>query len=70
LEANSRVVILDASGDAAIPGAVHLLLPRATGPAAVFTLLPTAQRLMLDFAASRVADVGTPLRSSKVTRTE
>ena len=70
LEAKSRVVILDASGDASIPGAAHLLLPRSTGLAAVLTLLPTAQRLMLDFAASRVADVGTPLRSSKVTRTE
>jgi hypothetical protein len=33
-------------------------------------MLPTMQRLMLDFAANRVADVGTPRRSSKITRIE
>ena len=37
---------------------------------AALTILPTAQRLMLGFAASRVADVGIPRLSSKITRTE
>jgi hypothetical protein len=33
-------------------------------------MLPTAQRLMIGFAAARVEDAGTPLRSSKITRVE
>ena len=70
VEAESPVVIFDASGDLSVPGTVNLRWPRSTGLAAALTMLPTAQRLMLGFAASRVADVGVPLRSSKVTRTE
>ena len=70
LEAKSPVVIFDTSGDLSVPGAVNLRWPRSAGLAAALTMLPTAQRLMLGFAASRVADVGVPLRSSKITRTE
>lgn len=68
--AGSPVVVLDASGLPPIPGACTLALPRAAGMAAVFALLPVAQRLMLAFAAARVADVGTPCRSTKITRKE
>ena len=70
LEAESPVVIFDTSGDLSIPGAVNLRWPRSGGLAAALTMLPTVQHLMLGFASSRVADVGIPRRSSKITRTE
>ena len=49
---------------------VNVTLPRSGGMAAIFALLPAMQRLMLDFAAARVVDVGTPRRSAKITRVE
>ena len=70
LEAKSKVVIFDTSGDLPIPSAVNLRWPHSAGLGAVLTMLPTAQQFMLAFAASRVADVGVPRRSSKITRTE
>ena len=69
-KAGARVVLLDASGAAPIPDVISVSLQRATGMAAVLASLPTMQRLMLGFAAARVADVGTPCRSSKITRDE
>ncbi len=68
--AGSPAVLFDASGGAAPSGAVHVAMPRAADMAAALSLLPTAQRFMLEFAAARVADVGIPLRSSKITRVE
>jgi fructoselysine-6-P-deglycase FrlB-like protein len=68
--AGSPVVVFDASGEAPIPGATTVAVPAAEGIAALFRLLPVAQRFMVDFAASRVPDVGTPRRSAKITRTE
>lgn len=70
LGADSPVVVIDASGGPPVPGAVTVALPRASGMAAVLSALPAMQRLMLGFAASRVADVGVPARSSKITRDE
>ncbi len=70
LAAGSPVVVLDTSGEPPANCAVHLTWPRTGGLAAIFSILPTAQELMLGFAATRVADVGTPRRSSKITRTE
>jgi len=68
--ARSPTVVFDASSAAPAKGAVTVAVPRAGGLAALFALMPAAQRFMVDFAASRVADVGTPLRSQKVTRIE
>jgi fructoselysine-6-P-deglycase FrlB-like protein len=70
VEAGSPVVLFDTSGAAPVDGAVAPALPKASGLAAAFALLPTVKRFMLEFAATRVADVGTPRRSSKITRTE
>lgn len=72
LVANSGapLVVYDASGRPPLEGAVTMACPRASGLAAAFSMLPAAQRFMVDFAASRVADVGVPVRSSKVTRVE
>ncbi len=69
-EAGSPAVVLDASGEPPAAGAVTLPVGRRAGLAGPAALIPLSQRLMLDFAAARVADVGRPLRTSKVTRTE
>jgi fructoselysine-6-P-deglycase FrlB-like protein len=62
--------MLDTSGGAAVGGVTTITLPRAVGMAAILTVLPVMQRLMLAFAADRVPDAGTPRRTAKVTRTE
>ncbi len=63
-------MLLDASGSDPITGVVTVALPRCGGMVAVLATLPAMQRLMLGYAAARVEDVGTPRRSSKITRTE
>ena len=68
--AGSPVVIFDSSEAVPVAGAVTLAWPPAQGLAAAFAMLPTAQRFMLGLAAARVAEVGTPRRSSKITRDE
>ena len=65
-----RAIVLDASGGRPAAGCLTLSPGRHDGLAALAALLPISQRLMIRFAAARVADVGTPLRSQKVTRTE
>ncbi len=70
VEACSPVALFDSSGAAPVDGAITLASPRASGLAAAFAMLPAMQRFMLEFAARRVADVGTPRRSTKITRTE
>ncbi len=66
----SPLVLFDSSGLSPVEGAVTIAFAKASGLAAVFAMLPAAQRLMIGFAAARVADAGTPLRSSKITRVE
>lgn len=68
--AGAKLVIFDASGHPPVTGAATIAFSPLTGLAAVFAMLPTAQRLMIAFAAARVADAGTPVRSSKITRSE
>lgn len=68
--AGAPVVVFDASGAAAIAGIATVSVAPASGMAAILALLPAAQRFMVGFAATRVPDVGTPIRSTKVTRTE
>jgi fructoselysine-6-P-deglycase FrlB-like protein len=63
-------VLFDASGLAPVPGVATIPFAKASGLPAIFAMLPTAQRLMIGFAAARVADAGTPVRSSKITRVE
>lgn len=69
-EAGSPVVIFDTSGDPPADDVVTIGLGQASGMAAILAILPVAQRFMVAFAASRVADVGTPVRSTKITRSE
>jgi fructoselysine-6-P-deglycase FrlB-like protein len=63
-------VVFDASGQAPIAGAVTLAFPALEGLAAAIALLPTLQQLFIGLARQRVARVGEPLRSSKVTGRE
>ena len=67
--AGCPVVVVDASGMAPVPDTVTLPLPPRSGYAAALAALPTLQRLLVQVAAAKVADVGTPVRSSKVTTT-
>jgi fructoselysine-6-P-deglycase FrlB-like protein len=70
IAAQSPTVLFDASGQEDIGGGITLRLPPAPGLAAIFSMLPSAQRLSIGLAAQRVKDVGTPKRSAKITRVE
>lgn len=66
----SPTVVLDASGGKPIPGTIHLPVRKAASVAAALALLPPAQKLVIDLADARVPNVGTPVRSGKITREE
>ena len=63
-------VVFDTSGSDEIRGDLILRFPKASGIAAILSMLPTAQRLAIGIAGQRVSDVGIPLRTTKITRTE
>ncbi|KFE36437.1 SIS domain-containing protein [Thioclava atlantica] len=69
-ESDAPLILFDASGRPPVEGALCVPCAKASGLAAAFSILPSAQRFMVDFAASRVPDAGVPVRSSKVTRVE
>lgn len=66
----SPTVVLDTSGSDAIHGDLVLRFPKASGLAAALTMLPTAQRVAIGLAGQRVSDVGVPVRTTKITRSE
>ncbi|MDW6022560.1 aminotransferase [Mesorhizobium sp. BAC0120] len=66
--AGSTPVIFDCSGERPLPGAVTIALPRLQGLGAVLAMLPSLQRLIIEIAARKVARVGEPVRSTKITR--
>jgi fructoselysine-6-P-deglycase FrlB-like protein len=68
--AGARTIVLDTSGEQPAAGCLTISPGRHDALAALSALLPISQRLMIRFAATRVADVGMPLHSQKVTRTE
>jgi len=70
VETGAPVIVFDASSLPPVAGAVTIPFRPATGLAAIFAMLPTAQRLMVAFADSRVENAGTPVRSTKITRSE
>ncbi|WOS65047.1 SIS domain-containing protein [Sinorhizobium fredii] len=69
-QAGSPVVVFDASGGPPIAGVTTISFKPAAGMAAIFAMLPVAQAFMIAFADARVENAGTPLRSTKVTRSE
>ncbi|TPI21530.1 MULTISPECIES: SIS domain-containing protein [unclassified Mesorhizobium] len=70
VETGAPLVMFDASGKPPVAGAVTLAFKPVTGLAAIFAMLPVAQRLMIAFADSRVENAGTPVRTTKITRSE
>lgn len=70
VETGAPLVVFDASGKAPVEGAVTLSFQPASGLAAIFAMLPVAQRLMIAFADARVDNAGTPVRTTKITRSE
>lgn len=70
VETGAPVVVFDASGAEPVAGTVTIRFSPATGLAAIFAMLPAAQRLMIAFADARVDNAGTPVRSTKITRSE
>ncbi|MDB5524985.1 MAG: aminotransferase [Rhizobium sp.] len=70
VETGAPVIVFDASGKAPVTGAHTILFKPATGLAAIFAMLPVAQRLMTAFADAVVDNAGTPVRSTKITRSE
>ena len=70
VEAGAPLIVFDCSGMSSVAGAVTLTFKPASGLAAIFAMLPVAQRLMVAFADSRVENAGTPVRTSKITRSE
>jgi fructoselysine-6-P-deglycase FrlB-like protein len=70
VEAGAPVILFDSSGAGPVAGAVMLAFKPASGLAAIFSMLPVAQRLMTAFADARVDNAGTPVRSTKITRSE
>jgi fructoselysine-6-P-deglycase FrlB-like protein len=70
VETGAPLIVFDASGMSPVAGAVTLSFNPASGLAAVFAMLPVAQRLMIAFADSRVENAGTPVRTTKITRSE
>jgi fructoselysine-6-P-deglycase FrlB-like protein len=70
VEAGSPTVLFDAGAEETQSAAIHVPFPTSRDIAAALCMLPPLQRLVIEIARGRVADVGTPRRSSKVTRTE
>jgi fructoselysine-6-P-deglycase FrlB-like protein len=70
LEAGTQPVVFDVSGEAALPGALTIALPRLHGLASAIAVLPALQQLLIRIAMQRVERVGEPLRSTKVTGPE
>ena len=68
--AGAKTIVLDTSGKRHAVGCVTISAGHRDGLAALSALLPISQRLMVRFASARVADVGLPQRSQKVTRIE
>jgi len=66
----SPTLVFDSSGSDLIRGDLILRLPKAGGIAAILSMLPMAQRLAIGLAGQRVPDVGIPVRTTKITRTE
>ncbi|MBX4888056.1 SIS domain-containing protein [Rhizobium bangladeshense] len=70
VESGAPVILFDASGLSPVAGAVTIRFAPATGLAVIFAMLPVAQQLMVGFAEARVDNAGTPVRSTKITRSE
>lgn len=65
--AGASIVVFDLSGSTPITNTPTINFAALSGMAAVFAVLPALQSLLVSLANGHVANVGQPLRSSKVT---
>ncbi|ETX12824.1 hypothetical protein OCH239_16970 [Roseivivax halodurans JCM 10272] len=70
LDEDIRPVIIDASGEAPVDGAITVPVTPAHGLAAILRSLPVVQNLAIGATSRMVPDFGRPLRSTKVTSSE
>ena len=68
VDGGSPTIVFDLSGEAPVTGAQSIAFDKCSGIEAALTVLPTLQRFIFEVARRRVANVGEPIRSSKVTR--
>jgi fructoselysine-6-P-deglycase FrlB-like protein len=64
--AGCPVVVYDVSGEASVKDATTIAFPKSDGLAAAATVFPAMQETMIGVAVKRVAGVGEPVRSTKV----
>ena len=67
LSAGTVPVIFDCSGQTPIEGAVTVAFSRNEGLSAVAAMLPSLQELIIAVSGRKVAGVGEPVRSTKIT---
>jgi fructoselysine-6-P-deglycase FrlB-like protein len=67
LGAGTTPVIFDCSGEAPLEGTVTVAFSRNEGLSAVATMLPALQKLIIAVSGRKVAGVGEPVRSTKIT---
>ncbi|SER45482.1 Fructoselysine-6-P-deglycase FrlB with duplicated sugar isomerase (SIS) domain [Faunimonas pinastri] len=68
--AGIRPVVFDISGEAPLPDCLNVTLPRLDGLAALAAGLVAMQKAIVFAAAVMVPDIGSPVRSTKVTNGE
>jgi fructoselysine-6-P-deglycase FrlB-like protein len=68
--AGSPTILVDSSGQPTIAGTCRIAVRKSAGIAAALSLLPSAQKLVIELADARIENVGTPIRSGKITRDE
>jgi fructoselysine-6-P-deglycase FrlB-like protein len=66
-QSGAKTVVMDLSGQQPLPDTITIQLPRQSGMAAVFTVLPVLQSLLVEIANHKIENVGVPIRSTKVT---
>jgi fructoselysine-6-P-deglycase FrlB-like protein len=67
IQAEANTVVFDLTGQTPLSNTTTIQFAKQSGMAAVFSVLPVLQSLLVEIAHSKVENVGVPLRSSKVT---
>jgi fructoselysine-6-P-deglycase FrlB-like protein len=70
LDAGTRPIVFDVSGEEPVEGSLNLILPRTQGLPAAIAILPSLQQVLIRVAGRRVKQLGEPIRSTKVTGIE
>src|SRR5262249_37328909 len=62
LDAGTRPIVFDVSGEDPIEGSLNLMLPRTPGLSAAIAILPCLQQMLIQVAGRRVDNLGEPVR--------